>query len=305
MTREKLICEDSHVLYYHVWEPKVKQIAVLHIQHGMAEHSARYDAFATFLNTKGIKVYAQDHRGHGYTGEKEVLGFFAEVNGWDLVLKDALELSKKIINDNPNLPIFLMGHSMGSFVARTLTAQNPDLYTATIVMGTGANPGIKGKIGKLIATNSIKKNGAHFLNKKLNDMTFASYNDKFDPNGSAFQWLSRDEKEVEKYEKDPWCGFVCTSSFYNDLLTGVFLANNKNLAKHICPNYPMLLISGANDPVGNYGKGVKSVKAFYEKVGLTNVELKLVENARHELLNELDKEETYNFIASWIEAKIK
>ncbi len=305
MKREKLICDDSHVLYYHVWEPKGELKAILHINHGMAEHSARYDSFATFLNTKGIKVYAQDHRGHGYTGEKEVLGFFAEVDGWNLVVNDALELSKKIAKDNPKIPLFLMGHSMGSFIVRILITQHSDLYKAAIVMGTGSNPGIKGKIGKMIAKNSIKKNGAHFLNQKLNDMTFGSYNNKFDSKGPAFQWLSSDAKQVEKYEKDHWCGFVCTSSFYYDMLIGVFMANDINLAKQIPNDYPVLLISGAEDPVGNFGKGVKTVKAFYEKAGLTNVELKLVENARHEILNEVDKEDTYEFIASWLSEKVK
>lgn len=305
MTREKLICADSHVLYYHVWEPKGKVNSVLHIQHGMAEHSARYDNFAKYLNSQGIKVYAQDHRGHGYTGEKEVLGFFAELNGWDTVVSDALELSKKIVDENPEVPLFLMGHSMGSFIARVLIAKNPNLYKATIIMGTGASPGLKGKIGKFIANYSVKKDGAHFLNKKLNDMSFGSYNNKFDPKGSAFQWLSRDEKEVEKYEKDPWCGFICTSSFYSDLITGIFMANDINLARQIKKDHPLLLISGSDDPVGNFGKGVKKVKAFYEKAGLEKVDLKLVENARHELLNELDKEKTYEFIASWLKDKIK
>ncbi len=305
MIREKMICEDSHVLYYHVWQPEGQIKAILHIQHGMAEHSARYDDFAKYLNTKGIKVYAQDHRGHGYTGEKELLGFFAEVNGWDKVLSDAKELSTKISKDNPGVPLFLMGHSMGSFIARALTANYSQLYSASIIMGTGASPGIKGRIGKSLAKNSIKKNGAHFLNQKLNDMSFGSYNDKFDPKGSAFQWLSRDEKEVEKYEKDPWCGFVCTSSFYLDLLNGIFMANNLNLAKKIPQNYPLLLISGSNDPVGGYGKGVKKVKAFYEKAGLKNITLNLIDGARHEVLNELDKKTTYEYISNWLEKLVK
>ena len=304
MKRKKLICKDFHVLYYHVWEPKEECVAVLHIQHGMAEHSSRYNDFATFLCDNGFKVYAQDHRGHGYTGEKEVLGFFAEVDGWEKVVSDAEELSLKIKADNANKPLFLFGHSMGSFIARVLTARNPDLYCGTIVMGTGANPGLKGKIGKLIAKNSIKKMGAHTLNKKLNNMTFASYNKKFDPSGSEFQWLSRDKEAVDKYEKDPWCGFVCSNSFYFDLLTGVFEANDINLAKSIEKNYPMLLISGSNDPVGNYGKGVLKVKKLYEKAGLENVDLYLVENARHEVLNEIDKEKTYEYLYLWLKDKL-
>jgi alpha-beta hydrolase superfamily lysophospholipase len=146
--------------------------------------------------------------------------------------------------------------------------------------------------------------GAHTLNKKLNNMTFASYNKKFDPSGSEFQWLSRDKEVVDKYEKDPWCGFVCSNSFYFDLLTGVFEANDINLAKSIEKNYPILLISGSNDPVGNYGKGVLKVKKLYEKAGLENVDLYLVENARHEVLNEIDKEKTYEYLYLWLKDKL-
>lgn len=305
MVRKKLICKDSHVLHYHIWEPEGKVKAVLHLQHGMAEHSARYDEFAKHLTSKGIKVYAQDHRGHGYTGEKELLGFFAEENGWSLVVSDALELSKKIALDNPNLPFFLMGHSMGSFIARVLMAQNPDLYDAAVIMGTGAGLGIKGIVGKLIAKNSIKKHGPHFLSKKLDNLSFGSYNKKFDKEGSSFQWLSRDEKEVEKYEKDHWCGFICSTSFYYDMITGISMANDLDLARKVSPSLPVLIISGDDDPVGNFGKGVKKVKSFYEKAGLNKVDLKLVEKGRHEILNEIDKEETYEFISSWLKEKLK
>ncbi len=304
MKREKLICKDLHVLYYHVWEPKDKIEAVIHIQHGMAEHSARYDDFAKYLNSKNIKVYAQDHRGHGYTGEKEVLGFFSEVNGWENVISDAEELSKKIKHDNPNVPLFLMGHSMGSFIARVLTSRNPNFYNATIVMGTGANPGLVGIIGKKMAKNRVKRYGAHFIDQKLNDMTFSSYNKKFDPKGDEFQWLSRDKDQVKKYEKDPWCGFVCTSSFYFDLLTGIRQANDLALIKKIREDYPILLISGGMDPVGNYGKGVLKVKKLYIKAGLKNIDLYLVDDARHEILNELNKQETYKYIYSWLKDKI-
>lgn len=305
MKRETLICKDSHTLYYHVWEPKEEAVAILHIQHGMAEHSARYDDFAQFLNSKKIKVYAQDHRGHGYTGDKEVLGFFAEKNGWDTVLSDAKELSIKIKEENPNIPLILMGHSMGSFIARCLTSYNPDLYKASIFMGTAPSAGIKGIIGKKFAKSRIKKLGSHFIDKTLNNMTFAAYNNKFDPNGSPFQWLSRDEDQVKKYEEDPWCGFVCSSSFYYDIIDGIQRSNNLKLIKNIDKSYPILLISGSMDPVGNFGKGIQRVKKLYEKAGLTSVDMNLINDGRHEVLNETDKQNTYDYLYSWISDKIK
>jgi len=136
-------------------------------------------------------------------------------------------------------------------------------------------------------------------------MTFSTYNNKFDSKGSTFQWLSRDEKQVKKYEEDPWCGFVCSSSFYYDLLQGVQKANDLNLIKNINKEYPILLISGSMDPVGGNGKGIKKVKKLYESVGLTKVDINLIPDARHEVLNEIDKEETYDFLYSWISDKIK
>ncbi len=298
----KLTCSDSHVLYYHAWIPEgVKVKAVVHLLHGMAEYSQRYDRFARYLNKRGIALFAQDHRGHGLTATKaeETLGWFAEKNGWMRVAEDSKELSNLIVSEFPKTPFFLMGHSMGSFLARTIIADTPDLYDGIIMMGTGPSMGILGKIGGMIARSHVKKHGSKFVDIQLNKMSFGSYNKKIPDASSAFAWLSRDEKEVQKYDNDPLCGFVCTAKFFEDMLEGIAYANSGDRAKLLHNDLPMLIISGSMDPVGNYGKGLVRVQDFYKKAGIKDLTLHLVDGARHELLNETDRESTMKYLTSW------
>lgn len=304
MEGKSFLNSNGEKIYYNVWTPQKDCIAVLHINHGMAEHSKRYDEVAKYFNSLGIKVYAQDHRGHGLTGKEDQLGFFSEKDGWNLLVNDALEFSTLIHEENPKLPLFLMGHSMGSFVSRCLLQRNGAMYKAAIIMGTATNPGLIGKIGKAIASKRIKKYGPRYVDKKLDKLAFGTYNNKFDKNGSTFQWLSRDEEQVEKYEKDVFCGYVCTSSFYADLIDGIFEANNYEKSLQIPKNLPILLISGSNDPVGNFSKGVKKVEGLYKSVGIKDLELKFIEGGRHEILNEVDRTDTYKFLGEWLLKKL-
>ncbi|MBI9093576.1 MAG: lysophospholipase [Sphaerochaeta sp.] len=301
-TRE-LICSDSHVLYYHAWIPEGTPVkAVVHLLHGMAEYSQRYDRFARYLNGEGIALYAQDHRGHGLTATKaeETLGWFAQENGWMRVAEDSKELSNLISSEFPKIPLFLMGHSMGSFLARTIIADTPNLYNGAIMMGTGASMGILGKIGGMIARAHVKKHGSKFVDDQLDKMSFGSYNKKISDASSAFAWLSRDEKEVQKYDDDPLCGFVCTAKFFEDMLEGIGYANSSERAKRLHNDLPILIISGSMDPVGNYGKGLVKVQDFYKQAGIKDLTLHLVDGARHELLNETDRKTTMEYLTSWI-----
>lgn len=299
----ELTCSDSHVLYYHAWIPEGVQVkAVVHLLHGMAEYSQRYERFAKYLNKQGIALYAQDHRGHGLTATKaeETLGWFAERDGWMRVSEDSKELSNLIVSEYPKEPLFLMGHSMGSFLARTIIADTPDLYDGVIMMGTGSSMGILGKIGGMIARSHVKKHGSKFVDEKLNKMSFGSYNKQIPDATSAFAWLSRDEKEVQKYDDDPLCGFVCTAKFFEDMLEGIGYANSNERARRLHADLPILIISGSMDPVGNYGKGSRKVHEFYKQAGIKDLSLHLVEGARHELLNETDRGATMKYLCSWI-----
>jgi alpha-beta hydrolase superfamily lysophospholipase len=303
----ELTCSDGHVLYYRVWIPQgAPTKAVLHILHGMAEHSERYDRFATYLNDKGIAVYAQDHRGHGLTATKanEQLGWFAEKNGWMRIAEDASELSNVISSDFPKQSLFLMGHSMGSFLARTLMVQYSDVYDGVIIMGTGCSQGLLGKIGKAIARHHEKKNGMHYIDEQIDRMSFGSYNKKIPNAVTSFDWLSSDAAEVKKYIDDPLCGFVCTSKFYEDMLDGIEFANDEEKALKIPKDLPILIISGNMDPVGNYGKGVQRVFDMYKDAGISDISMYLVENGRHEILNETTRNETMEYLYTWLKKRI-
>ncbi len=306
MDTRTLTCSDGHILVYRTWIPQKREIrAVLHIFHGMAEHASRYDRFATFLNTHGIAVYAQDHRGHGDTAVEGELGWFADEDGWLRVAEDAYELSNLIATENPGLQLFLMGHSMGSFLARTVMVLHPDLYSGVIIMGSGAAKGALGKVGMWLAKRHAKKNGFRTPDKAIDKLSFGSFNKRFSPAKTPFDWLSRDEAEVQKYIDDELCGFVCSSQFFVDLLTGVEFANNRANAERLPKDLPLLVISGDMDPVGDYGKGVRKVYALYRDAGIADVTLKLIPGGRHELLNETNRDEIQQELYLWINRRIE
>lgn len=306
MTETKtLVCSDGFALFYRVWLPDgVKPVAAVHILHGMAEHSERYDRFARFLNDNAIAVYAQDHRGHGYTAGDGTLGWFAEKDGWMRVAEDAYELSLKISHNHKKIPLFIFGHSMGSFLLRTVITKHPELYQAAIICGTGAGQGIKGKAGKLFAKQLIKNQGAKTPSPLMTNLSFGAYNKAFEPTKTSSDWLSRDEAEVQKYLDDEYCGFICSAQFFHNLLEGIAYANSKKQAKRIPRDLPMLIISGEQDPVGNFGKGLRKVYKQYRGVGISDITLKLYPGARHELLNEINREEVQQDVLSWIESHI-
>ncbi|MFA7670812.1 MAG: lysophospholipase [Sphaerochaetaceae bacterium] len=297
---------DGVKIYYRYWIPSDDVVkGVVHILHGMAEHSKRYDEFATYLNTQNIAVYAQDHRGHGLTGEKETLGWFAQKDGFEKVVNESHQLASIIAKKYKNQKIVLLGHSMGSFIGRTLITKSPLLYCCAIFSGTGYTQGALGKVGKSLAYfRSLGKNSKR-PDKVLDKLSFGSFNNAFKPNKTQFDWLSRDESEVQKYVDDPLCGFVCSSRFFYDLLSGIELAHKRSLAAKIPKSFPIMFISGTKDPVGNFSKGLKSVVKFYESIGLKKVTLKLVEDGRHELLNEINKIDIYKQIGNYIQRRIK
>ena len=306
MANNVFICSDGHRLAYNLWlpSPNIEIKAFLQILHGMAEYSDRYAKFAEYLNKLGIAVFAADHRGHGATASEDELGWFAEQDGWNRVSEDAFELANFVTSQYYVNTTFLMGHSMGSFLARTVMVKHPDFYTGVIIMGTGCGKGLVGKIGKMLCKREIRKNGPKSPGVLMNKMSFSAYNKQFEPTATDFDWLSRDAKEVEKYVKDDKCGFLCTNSFFYDLLTGIEFANSRANAETLPKDLPLLIVSGEMDPVGDLGKGVAKVYKLYTDVGIADVTLKLFKDARHELLNEINKKEVYEYLANWLEAHI-
>lgn len=276
-------------------------VAVIQIAHGMAEHRKRYYEFAEFLNKAGISVFLNDHRGHGETaGTEDQAGIFAPENGWSIVMQDLHLYSELIRQRNPKIPFFIMGHSMGSFLVRgLLTFSNTD-FSGAIICGSAGEDGLTIIGGKLVAKREIKKLGWDQKSPFMDKMMFGSFNKKIKKPRTTFDWLSTDEIQVDKYINDPWCGFICSSSFYSDLLDGLKLAMSLKDMKKINKDLPLFFIAGEKDPVGKSGRGVRKSVAKYKKAGIKEIDLKLYENGRHEILNEIFKKEVYNDVQQWI-----
>ena len=283
-----------------VWQPEDKPRAVLQITHGMAEHIDRYDDFAQYLAHNGVLVAGQDIAGHGKSIAPEggIPGYFGEGDGWSANIADMRTLYNTIKAEYPDAPYILMGHSMGSFLARTYASRHGEDMDAFIFSGTaGKNPAVP--IAKLIAKSEIKKHGGTTPSETLNGLSFGAYNNAFKPNRTGFDWLSRDAENVDKYVADPLCGFVFTAKAFSDLFNGLTEIQQSDWASKV-PDRPILLISGTDDPVG--GKNASGVRQVADKLIRTGhtVELNLYEQARHELLNETIKEQVYADLLDFI-----
>ena len=284
---------------YRMWVPEDPH-AALQITHGMAEHIDRYDEFASFLAENGVLVYGNDIVSHGKSIAPGVpKGYFGEKNGWDAVVQDMRTMRDLVKKDYLDIPFILMGHSLGSFLARTYAGRDGNDFDAYIFSGTaGANPVLA--IGKLIAKSEIKKTGGKQPSITLFNMSFGSYNNAFKPNRTVNDWLSRDEARVDAYVADDNCGFPFTAHAMYDVFTGLTEISNEKWAKRV-PKRPILIFSGCMDPVGGKGKGPKQVHQWLVKTG-HEAELKLYEGARHEMLNEINRTEVYHDVLLFINA---
>ena len=283
---------------YRIWTPKDHPRAIVQIVHGMAEHIDRYDKPAKALNEAGFLVCGRNHRGHGK--DAEFLGYFADKNGWNVILEDAHEVSLDIKKQYPGVPFFLLGHSMGSFLAREYAIQYGKELDGLILSGTGFYPRPLCRAGKLMASLSPKKKPANFVN----NIAFAGNNKPFAPGRTGFEWLSRDEQEVDKYVADPLCGFTFTGSAFADFFGGLeSLTWEKDIA--VMPkNLPVYFMSGDHDPVGQMGEGVRQVAEQFKRVGMQDVTVKLYPDARHELFNELNRDEVTADLVEWLNGKL-
>ena len=281
------------------WMPEGEPKAVLQIVHGIAEYIERYDDFAGFLNGLGYVVVAEDHMGHGQTvGAEGTQGYFE--GGWFTAVSDSYALLRKTKAEYPQIPYVLFGHSMGSFLTRTYLIRYPGTVKAAVIMGTGWQPRaiLPGAIG--ICQLACKKVGEKNTSATLQNMVFGGYNKRVEHPRTEFDWLTRDAKVVDAYIAHPSCGFTATKGLLRDLLTGIrFIEQKQNLAK-MNKDLPVLFIAGGDDPVGNYGKGVTRAAEEFRKAGMKHVACRLFPLGRHEILNEINRREVYDFTAKWL-----
>lgn len=293
---------DGTRLHVHRWLPDGPAKAVVQIAHGMAEHSARYARFAERLTAAGYAVYAHDHRGHGGTAtDPHDEGYFADVDGFGLVVDDLHLVSETARGEQPGLPFFLFGHSMGSFLSRAYAMKYGDELDGLILSGTAGDPGLLGKVGQGVAALESRVRGRRHKSALLDKLSFGQYNAAFKPNRTTFDWLSRDEAEVDKYVADPKCGNVFTSAFFVDLLGGLAKVNSDDQVAAVPHDLPIYLMSGSRDPVGDNGKGVRAVADQFVRAGVRDVTTQLWADGRHEMLNETNRDEVMDDVVAWLD----
>ncbi len=278
--------------------------AMVQISHGMCEYFLRYQGFAEFLASRGILVFGHDHLGHGNTAKTpEELGFTVTGGGAEHLINDVHALSLHYKEKYPDIPLILFGHSMGSFIARAVTERYPEPYRAVVFCGTGG-PDTPAGAGKLLAKLLMLFCGEHHRSKFVKSIAFAGYNKKFPKGCDPNAWLTRDEKTVERYNRDPFCTYTFTLRAYHDLFTLVQTVSRKDWAEHIKKDLPVLLISGEDDPVGSNGRGVRMVEERLQAAGLEHLTCKLYPEMRHEILNEIGYESVWEDILQWLEQQL-
>ena len=290
MKREYMFTSfDGKKINVSEWIPQ-KPIGMVQISHGMVEHAGRYDAFAEWLSGEGYIVFADDHRGHGKT-DSETKGY-AEGDMFGDTLKDMASLSKAYHEKYPHLPLCLMGHSYGSFLAQAYLARYSRFLSSVILMGSAKLSRFSSLAGATVARMGKPQKPCNFVKK----ITFDAYNKRF----KQGNFVSSDEAEAERYRQDEYCGFVCSNAFYRSFLSAAGKLYGKKRAEALNKTLPMLIISGADDPVGKMGKSTSALRDWYVKAGVIDVTLCLIEGARHECLNDVGRQDAYSKIQSFL-----
>lgn len=291
-------------LHGFVWTPDGPVKAVVQLVHGMAEYIDRYHDFAVYLTEQGYAVIGHDHLGHGesVTDEKN-LGYFADENGYDIVIRDMYLFTEEAKKRFPGVPNFILGHSMGSFMVRYYLTRHSEAVSGAVIMGTGFIPSALAGTG-LTAAKLVKKlRGPYCRSTLLTGLALGSNNKPFKPNRTEVDWLSRNTENVDKYVLDPLCGFFFTASAYEDFFTVMKkLADGENFDR-IRKDLPVLIISGEKDPVGGK-EACPKVRETLEKLGIQDLSMILYPEDRHEILNEVDREKVFEDLKNWFDSKL-
>ena len=278
--------------------------AVVQIVHGIAEHVLRYDEMAEYLNGQGIAVVAEDHMGHGGSVAADKLrGYFH--GGWFSAVDDTAKLTELAKQMYPGVPFFLFGHSMGSFIARTMLIRFPEMeLTGCVICGTGWQPEALLGVAIPLCKFFCRNGGAKKPNKTLHKLMFGNYNDRVEHQRTASDWLTRDERIVDAYEKDPLCGFIPTAGLARDMLMGISYIQKNEKLERMNRKLPCFFVSGGADSVGDYGKGVRHAVDVFKKIGMEDVSSRIYPLARHEIHNEINRTEVFEDLVEWFDKYI-
>ena len=300
-----LATQDGLHLHVNHWHGDQPPRAVVMLAHGMAEHSLRYARLAESLVGAGFDLYALDQRGHGQSAAQGVLGHYADEGGWDKVVGDLASLNHHIRQRYPQAPIFLFGHSMGSYIGMAYLMQHSCSLQGAILSGSNyqANP-LKYLAARSIARLESLRLGRRGRSRLLNWLTFGRFNQACQPRHSAFDWLSRDAAEVQRYLDDPLCGFLCTNQLWLDLLGGLLQISQVEQLAQIDPQLPLLVTGGQCDPVSQ-GRRLQELAEALRLAGAQQVSLHVYEQARHELLNEINRQQVSEDLLAWIELALQ
>ena len=299
---------DGHRIPYSVWpaaDGKQPQ-AVVHICHGMAEHRHRYDELAQYLAGAGLVTVAHDHRGHGEAAQKQDLGLYAETDGWQKVTGDVATMQKLISERWPDLPIILLGHSMGSFISQGyLISHRPEPNLTGLIL-SGSSRDSRGRLQALHLLVRVLqwRQGPRARSKLIHDMTFGAFAKSVQPARTPFDWLSTDAAAVDAYIDDPLCGFDCTLQLWNDLGQGLLAINRLEALKKVPRDLPIFILSGEQDAVGHFGEGPRALASAYRNSGHSEVLLRLYQGLRHEPFHEKKKDQVFRDLLFWIQSRL-
>jgi len=295
-----LEASDDCRLYVHAWRPEAPPRAVVLLVHGMADHGGRYQRLGQALTAAGLALYAPDLRGHGHTAEGGVLGHYADANGWNRVLDDLAVLARHARQAHPGAPLFLLGHSMGSYLVQGYLLHHSASVQGAILSGSNYQPALFYRAARLVARLERLRQGPRGRSALIEWLSFGSFNNAFKPTRTAFDWLSRDPAEVDRYIADPLCGFRCTNQLWLDLLAGLAQISQPGSLAQIDRGLPLLIIGGTCDPVSQ-GKRLTDLARALGRTGNRQVELVLYPDARHEVLNELNREQVTADLLAWLQ----
>ncbi|WP_097461612.1 alpha/beta fold hydrolase [Mangrovitalea sediminis] len=305
-----LTAKDGHQIPIYRWAPSPASTAplgVVHVCHGMAEHAGRYEELAKCLSECGLVTIAHDHRGHGRCVATGMAGLYADDDGWSRVTGDVGDVQAYIAKEYPSLPVFLLGHSMGSFIVQGYLIENspPPSLTGLILSGSNLDKPVRLKVLHHLVTLIRLWRGKHGISPLIHKLTFAAFAKSVSGAETEFDWLSSDRSEVQDYIDDPLCGFQCTVQLWHDFTGGLAtISQPANLAK-IPTALPVYLLAGERDPVGAFGTGPRLLAEAYRQAGHTDVELSLYPSMRHEPFHEHEHEAVFADLWNWLERHLR